>query len=378
MGLLSWLDNTAKKQNQGKLSGGKKTTASSHVNTTKNVVAKNYNPVNPKPQLKPITGAPYSNKEIESRKTYNQTVIQNPSTATTRKPIGTAFNVKPVSPAVSQPVQQTKPSEPAKPKSLLNGNTPVTRPVIIQDAELKTSPFLMQNIVGTAEAVRTVDKVKEFHDAAEKKKLVDRSNVFSPEYRAQVNKEYDKAQKDSQYSAQAAFEKENTLDDLKLTANEQKDVTTITTAELDSIQRAQENGRLQVVYLRKDKNYVCTTKTGWGAQEISTHYLNGIKDEDEIVLFDSVTKRFYRYDSNTKESQKVYDQMNDIAKQQQELYKDLNSSAYQSLKKAQSYASTLGTVAEKIEAGTATQQDYDLFNSTYKQYNELTNTTALS
>ena len=375
MSILSWINNLFKKQNNSKNSGGsKKSTASSNKS---NRVYNNYNPTKVytpqnKPNLKPVN-APLSSKQIASKQQYNQQQIQSPGIAA--KPIGQSVSVTPVAPAQAAPVPKAKLQD--TPNSLLKGKTNVTQPKLIQDTDLTQTtgnPFIMQNLVGTPQAAKAIDKVKEFHAKVEKKKLVDDNDMFSMEYRQQVQKEYDKAQKDSQYAVQSAYTKPNTLDDLKLSANEKKDVTTITSEQLDDIQRAQENGRLQVVYLRNDKNYVCTTKTGWGAEEISSHYLNGIKDTDEIVLFDSVTNRFYRYDTNSKKSQQTQDYMNAVAYEQQHLYDQLENKSYNSLKEAQSYADQLNELADIIEAGTATQAEYDKFNEAYAQYNNLTNT----
>lgn len=163
------------------------------------------------------------------------------------------------------------------------------------------------------------------------------------------------------------------IDDLDLSSNEQIEVKTVTSEDLEDIQRADACNMLQTIFLRNDEHYVCTTETPWGAPEISTHYLSGLKEEDTVVLFDVGTGRFYRFDADTAESAPIREQLDTLALRQQQLYNSLEKDVYSDVRKASALATQINEYVDKIEAGNGTSADYKIVSTLYEEYKQLTN-----
>ncbi len=277
---------------------------------------------------------------------------------------------------VAKELKQKK-TEPIKPipttpttqlpnNSLIKSNTFVTAPNVVTAPALP--PLKDVLAMNPLERIELNPFVKQAKDSLNTANKLFEANKTSATH-AQAVKD---AEDDLSYAVLFARGKTHTLDDIYIPTNTQVEVTTVTSSNLRLIERAQNTGTLQVVYLVDDEDYLCTSKTGYGAQVISSHYLNGIKKEDTVVMWDSVSQKFYRFDTDTSESLKVREQKESIAEQQQELYNQLNADVYEQVRRSTKLVSELTPYIERIQNGTATEADYTAYNKLYTEYKNIT------
>ena len=163
------------------------------------------------------------------------------------------------------------------------------------------------------------------------------------------------------------------IDTLDLSSNEQIPVKTVTSEDLDAIQRSERCTRLQTIFLRNDEHYVCTTQTPWGAPEISTHYLSGLKENDTVVLFDTVTGQFYRFEQDTKESAAVKTKMEETAKRMQTTYDELESETYARVKEANDIAVQINSLIDASKTRGLSTAEENALSTLCRRYTEATN-----
>ena len=185
----------------------------------------------------------------------------------------------------------------------------------------------------------------------------------------QAEQTLNKLKQDYVYSKQPT----KSIDNLDLSSNEQIPVKTITSDDLDAIERADKHSRLQTIFLRNDEYYVCTTETPWGAPEISTHYLSGLKADDKVVMFDTVTGQFYRFEQDTKESAVVKTKMEETAKSMQTTYDELESETYARVKEANDIAVQINKLIDASKTRGLSTAEEDALSTLYRRYSETTN-----
>ena len=305
------------------------------------------------------TGKTNVSYETYSKNTKNTSVLKGKTSITQPKPITL---LSPVTPAAFGLPTLTKEGE------FING---VHVPAMPKDwaQQKKTNKLLsakfptlgktfaastIQNIWDAQLKVDTLKKAGSLPGSAELTKAEEELNSFKQDY---------------VYSKQPT----KSIDALDLSSNEQIPVKTVTSEDLDAIQRSERCTRLQTIFLRDDEHYVCTTQTPWGAPEISTHYLSGLKENDTVVLFDTVTGQFYRFEQDTKESAVVKTKMEETAKSMQTTYDELESETYTRVKEANDIAVQINKLVDVSKTRGLSTAEEDALSTLYRRYSETTN-----
>lgn len=378
MGLFSKIKNFFTKPKKKttttkKASSSKKTTASSSLKGTPAYLPNK----NKQPAIKPINNAPYSNKEVASRQQYNRQALQQTAKVNTLKAVGQARRTQ----AAAKPTANlivTKPKAPtrvtavnAKPfQSPLEKKSPANK-LITPDFTVDNPITLFKSVTNPVQNQAMQEQKEQLKFLKQQKQTVDASAVFSREYREEVAKKYEQAKEDLLYYNGVAHNMGRSLDELKPKLRQTYQVDTLSSLTSHGVDRASNAGTLQVVYIRRDKDYIMTTKTGYGAQEVSANYLQGLRPQDQVVLYDPITSKFYRYETDTKESAPVRAKMDALASKQQAVYNKLNKNTYNNIKAAENYKKTMEYLSDKMYSGTATQKDYEAFNEYKKRYDNL-------
>ena len=305
------------------------------------------------------TGKTNVSYETYSKNTKNTSVLKGKTNITQPKPITL---MSPVTPSAFGLPTLTKEGEfingvhvPAMPKDWAqqketNKLLSAKFPTLGKSFAAST----IQNIWDAQLKVDTLKKAGRLPGSVELTKAEEELNSFKQDY---------------VYSKQPT----KSIDALDLSSNEQIPVKTVTSEDLDAIQRSERCTRLQTILLRDDEHYVCTTQTPWGAPEISTHYLSGLKENDTVVLFDTVTGQFYRFEQDTKESAVVKNKMEETAKSMQTTYDELESETYARVKEANDIAVQINKLVDVSKTRGLSTAEEDALSTLYRRYAETTN-----
>ena len=333
--------------------------------------------------------------EINKRKTYNAQVESGLTTKSYAEFSKNYAKQQPLSApkTVKTPVYTMTAFTPeAVRNNLLQGTGSVTD--LIRAKKISTPEEIRKQIVSSTGATvfDLVRAKKEEHKAKKiqeaQNKVYEAEEAFKPyahitdptmlsekdykEY-TRLKGNIDKAKLGVSYTLEALEGKTKTLEATHPRANEVVQVETLTKDNLEEYTLAQELGVLQPVFLT-DEDYVWTSKTAYGVQEISKSYLTGIKETDGQLWYDAVSGKLYRIESDTKDSAEIRKNMEDTAKNMQIVWDGLQADMYKDLHEASKLATQIAPYVKRIEAGTATRNDYDTVNTLIKQYNTLTET----